>query len=335
MAEPLKLPVLTALFPPDSAGHGMITDVPVFKVTTRVRDAQLAILQSAGRFDSINYIYAVSDDGQLKGVLSIRELLKAKAQASLSSVMAKDVVAAGPLDTVPQVALIALGHNLKMIPILDHDKRLIGAFSSNELLDILNKEFSDDLLRLSGISIPRQHHSFRSLRIVRTRLPWMIIGLFGGLLTGSIIGAFRDSIQAMVLLVVFIPVIMSTGATSANQSAMIFFRNLMHADIKNKFQYLLNEIKVSALLACCLSAILFLFVVLVWGDLALAVAVTASIFFTIIAGALIGVLTPMILYHYRQDPAIGAGPFLTLIKDVVAMTIYFTVATTILTLWNS
>jgi magnesium transporter len=334
MSHPLKLPALTALFPPDSAGRVMITDVPVFNETTRVREAQQAIIEGVRDYESINYIYAVNDDGQLRGVLSVRELLQAKPQTYLTSVMAKDVVSASPLDTVPQVALLALGHNLKMIPILDHEKRLIGAFSSNELLDILNKEFSDDLLRLSGVSIPKQHHSFRSLRIVRTRLPWMIIGLFGGLITGSIIGAFRDSIQAMVLLVVFIPVIMSSGATSANQSAMIFIRNLLHADIKNKVQYFFNELKVSTLLAVCLSSILFVFILLVWGDLPLAVAVAASIFFTVIAGAVIGVLTPMALYRYKQDPSIGAGPFLTLLKDIVAMSIYFTVATTILSLWN-
>lgn len=334
MAQPLKLPALTALFPPDSAGRGMISDIPVFDVHTRVKEAQETVVDRVDRYESINYIYVVDEEGKLKGVLSVRELLRAKPQARLASVMASDVVAASPLDTVPQVALLALGHNLKMIPILDHEKRLIGAFSSNELLDILNKEFNDDLLRLSGVSIPKQHHSFRSWRIVRTRLPWMIIGLFGGLLTGTIIGTFKDAIQAMVLLVVFIPVIMTTGATSANQSAMIFIRNLMHADIRNKFQYVLNELKVSLLLATCMSVVLFAFIFLFWRELHLAAAVAASIFFTIVAGALIGVLTPMALYRYKQDPAIGAGPFLTILKDVIAMTIYFTVATTILSLWN-
>lgn len=335
MTEPTKLPALTALFPPDTAGSGMIIDVPVFKETVKVRDAQQAIISGVRGYESINYIYVVDEAGHLRGVLSIRELLRSKPGQALSSVMAKDIVSAGPLATVPQVALLALGHNLKMIPILDHEKRLIGAFSSNELLDILNKQFSDDLLRLSGVSVPKRHHSFSSWRIVRARMPWMIIGLFGGLLTGSVIGAYKDAIQAMVVLVVFIPVIMTSGATSANQAAMIFIRNLLHADIKNKFQYLINEAKASALLGLLMSLILFLFIGIIWHDAILAVAVSASIFTTIVAGALIGVLTPMTLYRYKQDPATGAGPFLTIIKDLVAMTIYFSVATAILTFWNS
>ena len=162
----------------------------------------------------------------------------------------------------------------------------------------------------------------------------MLLGMFGGLLTGSVIAMFTTEIRTVVLLAVFIPVIMSSGATSANQSAMIFIRNLLHADIKNRTQYVINETKVAFLLGGIVSLLLFVVISLLLQEIVLAAAVSVSLFLTVIAGALIGVFTPMLLYRYKFDPSIGAGPFLTIIKDLVAMTIYLSVATSLLFYFN-
>ncbi len=312
----------------------MITDVPVFRSDVKVRDVRGVVFEHVHEYDSVNYIYIVDEDWVLAGVVSIKELLLAKPTQTLAAVMTKELITANPMDSVPHVASLALQHNLKMVPIVDHKQRLVGAFSSNELLEILNREFSDDLLRLSGVSVPRKHYHFKSLQIVWSRLPWMLVGMSGGLLTGSIIGVFSSAIERVVLLAVFIPVIMSTGATSANQSAMIFIRNLLHADIKNRRQYVLNEIKVSFLLASVVSLILVVVLFFALGEPVLAAAVSLSLFLTVIAGSIIGVFTPMVLYRFKFDPAIGAGPFLTIVKDLIAMTIYFSVATTLLAYWS-
>lgn len=312
----------------------MITDIPVFRGEAKVREVRGVVFEHVNEYDSVNYIYIVDEDWVLSGVVSIKELLQAKPSQTLSSVMTKELITANPMDSVPHVASLALQHNLKMIPIVDAKQRLVGAFSSNELLEILNREFSDDLLRLSGVSVPRKHYHFKSLQIVWSRLPWMLVGMGGGLLTGSIIGAFSASIERVVLLAVFIPVIMSSGATSANQSAMIFIRNLLHADIKNRRQYVFNEVKVSCLLALTVALILFGILSFALGQFVLPAAVSVSLFLTVIAGALIGVFTPMVLYRFKFDPAIGAGPFLTIVKDLIAMLIYFSVATTLLAYWS-
>ncbi len=324
------IPELTALFPPNTAGRGMVTNIPVFRPDVRVRDIRSVVIDHAKEYDSVNYVYAVDADWQLQGVASIKELLQADGSQALSKMMIKKLVTANPMDTVPHVASLALQHNLKMVPIVDHKSRLVGAFSSNELLDILNKEFSDDLLRLSGVSVPPKHHSFDSFKLFRRRLPWMMVGMLGGLLTGSIISLFRASIEATVLLAVFIPVIASSGATSANQAAMIFIRNWLHSDINNKVQYVFNELKIGTLLGVVLSVIAFALIAVFLQNIVLALAVSVSLLLTIIAGAFIGVTIPMLLYRARLDPAIGAGPFLTIVKDVIAMTIYFSVATALL-----
>ncbi len=327
-----QIPELTALFPPDTAGRGMVTDIPVFRPDSKVKEVRQILFDHAREYDSVNYVYVVDENWALLGVASIKELLQARGQADLASMMITKLVTANPMDTVPHVASLALQHNLKMVPILDHKQRLVGAFSSNELLEILNKEFSDDLLRLSGVRVPPQHHTFDSLRIMRARLPWMLFGMCGGLITGAIVSFYRASIETTVLLAVFIPVIMSTGATSANQAAMIFIRNLLHADIKNRTQYVFNELKIGALLGLVQGAIIFAVISLFIGNIVLALAVSVSLFLTVLVGALIGVLTPMLLYRAKFDPALGAGPFLTVVKDVAAMTIYFSVATFLLSL---
>jgi len=330
-----KLFELSALFPPETAGRDMITKVPSFSVSDFVADVTERIVHQANDYESLNYIYITDDDGVIVGVVSMRELLQAKPGQRLEQIMVTSIVSVNPLDSLPQVALEALKHNLKMVPIVDQQNRLLGAFGTDQLLEILNKEFSNDLLRLSGVSVPKKHFHFDGLKIVTSRLPWMLVGMLGGLVTGSIIGAFRSSIEAVVLLAVFIPVIMSTGATSANQSAMIFLRNLIHGDIDHWGEYLLNEIKVSSILGIILSVILFLILVFFPGDVLLAAAVSISLFLTVVFGAVIGVLAPMLINRFRLDPSIGAGPFLTIIKDLVAMTIYFSVATSLLALFRS
>lgn len=322
---------LSALFPPETAGRDMVSEIPIFLEDASVSDVRKHLLKDASQYNTLNYLYAVDKEHHLKGVVSIKELLQSNGRKPLKKIMQKNIIASNPLDTVPHVALLALQHNLKMVPIVDHKNRLVGAFSSQKLLDILNREFSNDLLRLSGIAVPRRHFHFKQLKIVSSRLPWMMVGMIGGLLTGLIIGAFRSSIEAIVLLAVFIPVIMSTGATSANQSAMIFLRNLIHGDIKGWGKYTLNEIKISAVLGLILGGVLFIILSAFPGDKILAAAVSISLFFTIIAGALVGVITPMVLNRLKLDPSIGAGPFLTIVKDLIAMTIYFTVATSFLT----
>ena len=324
------IPELTALFPPNSAGREMITDIPVFKKDAEVKKVKQHVINQAGNYHTLNYLYIVNEKGQLLGVTSIREMLQAKASDKISSIMSRQPITVNPLDTVQQVALLALKHHLKMIPIVDHKKRLLGAYSSDQLLEILNKDFSNDLLRLSGVRVPQKHFAFDSLKVVWSRLPWMLVGMFGGLITGSIIGIFRSSIEAVVLLAVFIPVIMSTGATSANQSAMIFIRNLIHGDIKHWLKYLFNELIVSILLGFTLGALLFVILTFFLDNIVLAAAVSVSLFLTIIAGALIGVFTPMLLNKAKLDPSIGAGPFLTIVKDIVAMSIYFSIATWLL-----
>lgn len=326
------LPELSALFPPDTAGRGMVTDIPVFRRDVRVKDVRDTLFDHAREYDSVNYAYIVDEDWKLEGVVSIKELLQAKVSSRLQDVMTKKLVTANPMDSVPHVASLALQNNLKMIPILDHKGRLVGAFSSNELLEILNKEFTDDLLRLSGVSVRPQHHPFESLKIIRARLPWMLIGMCGGLVTGFIINLFRASLETTVLLAVFIPVIMSTGATSANQAAMIFIRNLLHADINNQTQYVLNELRIGALLGLLQGTFVFIVIALFLQNVVLALSVGVSLVLTVIAGALIGVLTPMALYRAKLDPALGAGPFLTILKDIVAMSVYFSVATSLLAL---
>ena len=127
-----KVTELTALFPPDTAGQGMVVDVPVFSSHATVHDAYDHVIHNSNQYNTINYLYVINSDGQLRGVVSIKELVQAKKDAPLSAVMRKKPITANPMDTVQQVALVALSNNLKMIPIVDHKHRLLGAYSSDQ-----------------------------------------------------------------------------------------------------------------------------------------------------------------------------------------------------------
>jgi magnesium transporter len=326
-AQPVEL---SALFPLNTVGREMLVGIPVFREGLRIEQIRKHVLNNANDYESLNYIFIVDSEHRLKGVISIKELLQEDSQKDSGKVMTANPVFANPMDPLPKVALLALNHNLKMIPVVDHKHRLVGVFTSHQLRDLVNKNFGNELLKLSGVRVNPKHFHFEQLKVVWGRLPWMLVGMIGGLVTGSIIGVYTESIRAVVLLAVFIPVIMSTGATSSNQSAMVFIRNLIHGDIKNWLQYLWNEIKTAVILGVLLGGILFGLLSFYPGDRVLAGAVSLSLFFTILGGAFVGVLTPMLLNKFKVDPSVGAGPFLTIIKDIIAMTIYFAVATAFL-----
>lgn len=318
-------------FPPDSAGYNMISEMPIVSLEARIDDVIKLIFKQSDRYATINYIYAVDDKRKLKGVLSIKELLSASKKKKVFNLMKKKLITVGPFEKKERVILLALQNNLKSVPVVDKKNRLLGIFTSDQLLDILNKEISKYLVKISGVSA-YEHTiiSSSTLKIVKARLPWVLFGIVGGVFTGIIIGFFKATLESAIILAVYIPVIMSTGANTLNQSAMIFIRNLVSGNIKGAAHYFFKEVKIGFLIGI-VSSIFILFISLFWqGHLLLGLVVALSIFLTVLFSAVIGVLIPIILYKFKIDPAIGAGPFLTTVKDIVSMLIYFSTATLLL-----
>lgn len=327
-----KIYATKALFPPASAGANMVSNIPIYSDRSTVREIKDDLFKWIPELDTINYVYLVDDKDALCGVVSIKELLAEKDGKKVMRCSPKKIVSVKPYEHEEAVTLLALQNSLKSVPIVDKKNRILGVFTGDELLDIVNHQISKDLMRISGVS--PSVHLFRGSsvwRIVGSRLPWVVVGVLGGLFAALVIGQFKLTLAENLVLAFFIPVIMSTGATVGNQSAMIFIRNLIRGEIdKGALHYFLKEVKIGFILGC-VGALLLYVVSMFWTAVpAISLVLGISIFMSVMVSALIGVFIPMVLTRLKIDPSLGAGPFFTIIKDIIVLTLYFYIASLLL-----
>lgn len=320
---------------PQSVGAEMDTLIPIYLEKSTVSSTLKLLFEHADEFDSLNYVYVVTDEQELRGVVSIKELLRSKKKFKLHEIMVNNPVTGSPHMSREEVILLALQHNVKSIPLVDKKNKLVGVYDSDEILEALDQKISDSLLQLSGVSgVTGALAGLSSLRLAFARLPWLVMGVVGGMISAVLINMFRPAIESVILLVLLLPLILGLGANMANQSAMIFIRNLLSAGMIGGRVYFVKEFKISLIIACVISFIVGTLSAALVGSLFVAVVATVSSFFIILVAGFLGVFVPYILSKFHVDAATGSGPFLTIVKDLVVILIYFSVAVITMALLN-
>lgn len=330
--ESPKVYQLKAKYPADAVGRHMSFNFPVVNEDTTVKQALEVIRKEINRFETIVYLFVVDEDKKLLGVVTIKHLFKAPARARLGDIMERKLVKVSPWTSEENVVLLALQHDIKYVPVVDSNGHILGIFTTHALRQFLNRQVGVKLLRASGV---QWNEAFSTgyvgiWKSTLARVPWILFGVLGALISGSIIGVYKNTLEALIILAFFIPVVMSTGANVANQSAMIFIRNLMAGNVRSAWRYLWRELIVGVLIGLLISTLLFVIIFLWQASLVIAFAVSASIFMTVIFAAIIGFAIPYLLNKFEIDPAFGSGPFLTTFKDIVSMFIYFSLTTIII-----
>ncbi len=316
----------------DTAGGIMTTDFIALPEDIPVEEAITRLREMAPDAEIIYYVYVINDQTKLTGVISLRDLIAAEDGTLLKEIMLKNVISV-PVDMdQEEVARLVSRYDLLAVPVVDEEQRLLGIITVDDIIDVIEEEATEDIYRLTGTgeveSVDLLEASVYS--IVRKRLPWLIISLFGGLLSGSVIGTFEATLQSIVILAVFIPVIMDMGGNVGAQSSTLFVRGLATGEIEKKdiWSYFLREIKIGITMGLINGVVIALAASLwQWSRPMLGVVVGIAMFITISLAALIGTLIPMIFDHFGIDPAITSGPFVTTIKDVTGLLIYFYTAT--------
>lgn len=328
---------LKTKYPKDSAGRRMVGNIPTCYLEDKVSDVKEKILKRAQEFETLNYIYVLDKEGKLVGIFSLKELLQKPEETEIKSLMIKEIIKAHPYTDQKKVAFLALKYNLKAIPVVDNKEHFLGVVPSDTILEILHSEHLKDLLKsagfFDGVYFPSKMMKMPVGILTKTRLPWLLFGLFGGIFAAKIADFFEKPLSTHFALVAFIPLIVYMADAVGTQTQTLIARNLALDTALPFRKYLLKEIKVSLLLGLLLGFILSL-VSLVWYQLPyLGVVLGVSLFLTIVAAIFIGSLIPYFLYKFKQDPAIGSGPFATIITDLCSLIIYFSVATILLYLF--
>ncbi len=324
-------------YPQESAGARREINVPTCKVSDRVSQVKEAIFNAQPPFETINYIY-VLDDEKLVGVFSIKEIFKRKDEEQVSDFMARQLIKASPLDDQEKIVISAIKNNLKAIPLVEEDDRFLGVVSSDNIIDILHEEHVEDLFVSSGFT-KKDDFSDKIIEmpasiLAKIRIPWLVVGLLGGVIAAQITTLFESHLKVHFILAAFIPLIVYMADAVGAQTQTLYIRNLAIKKFSHK-RYIIKELKTGLLMALVLASIIFLTSFLMSRDPLIGVILSVSLFLTIISAILISVTTVQTLFKLGRDPALGSGPFGTIIADIASLIVYFSVATILLSLFAS
>ena len=277
---------------------------------------------------NIHYLYILNAAKQLTGVLSIRELLGTSDDEVISNIMMTDIVSF-PTDLDQEdAAKIFRDKDLVSIPVVTSEKKLIGVIHVEDILDVIQQEADEDIGKLSATG---KEIDFRTSPFVaaRRRLPWLILLLFIGLISGGIIERFEATLEAVVALAFFMPMIAGMTGNTGTQSLAVVVRGLVSEDLdfSKSMKLLFRELIVGIIIGVT-CAIVIAGIAFVWrGDLTLGLVVGSSLLATLIIGTLAGTIIPLLLYKFKVDPAVASGPLITTINDILSLLIYFGIAT--------
>ena len=316
-------------YPEDSAGILMYTDVFTLHEETKAKDAIYA-LQDQEEAEMVFYLYTLDNDGRLTGVISLRELVTTPGDTMLKDIMSKQIHVVRPETDQEEVARIVSQYNFLAVPVVDHEDRLLGIVTVDDVVDVIREEATEDFLQLVGAGKDREILLKSSWENARMRVPWLFASWVGGILAALIIGVFDDVLKSTIALAAFIPVIMGMGGNIGTQSSTMIVRGLAtgRVSIENSVKILFKEIRVGLILGILYGLLLGVFAIFQFIDVSpmIGVVVGLSICISMIIAATIGSLVPLILNRFEIDPAIATGPFVTTAIDILGVAFYFIVA---------
>ena len=289
-------------------------------VATCIREMR----KQAEDLDEIYYIYVVSDENVLLGILSLKALLLASASTRVKDIF-DAVVRSVQTDTnSEEVAQIMEKYDLIVLPVTDSIGRLMGRITIDDVVDVIRDEAERDYQLASGITADVETTDSPA-RLSRARLPWLIIGLLGGIVVAAVIGRFEEDIKINPEMAFFIPLIAAMAGNVGIQSSAIIVQGIASNSLglESTYRKLGKETIVALMNGLILSGILFLYNFFFSHNLALTFTVSSSLFVVIIFAALFGTLIPLLLHRLKIDPALATGPFITTMNDIMGLFIYF------------
>ena len=285
--------------------------------------------KQASAVKMVHTIYVVDDHNKLTGTLSLKKLLLTNSKTFIKEIAKKDIISVVVTEDNASVANVMNKYDLIVVPVVNEENILVGRITVDDIIDVVKDEAEKDYQMASGITDDVES-SDSIWQITRARLPWLLIGLFGGLIGAKVIGFF--DIKENIQLAFFIPLIAAMGGNVGVQSAAIVVQGLANESIKINtiFSKLTKELVVALLNGLICSLIIFGATIVLQYSIQLSITVSISLFSVIVFAALFGTFVPLTLEKYKIDPALATGPFITTVNDILGLYIYFLIGQTIL-----
>ncbi len=320
-------------YPEETAGALMSSDFITLAPELNMRQAIEVLRDIAGNHDTLYLIYIVDAQQHLLGVISLRQIIQAAPDATIAEVMTTDVVYATVDEDQEQVARTLAYYDFIALPVVDAAQKLVGIITYDDAMDIAEAESTEDILK-SGAVTPLNELSLKTAPIFslyQKRVFWLVILVFGSLLSGIGIAHFEEIIASHIVLVFFLPLLVGSGGNAGSQSATLMVRALATGDVQFKdwFSLLGRE----SLVALCLGGTMAIAVSIlgyIRGDWMVAVVLALSMLGIVLMGCLIGMSLPFILNKLKLDPASASAPLVTSICDATGVIIYLFIASKLL-----
>lgn len=314
-------------YPAESAGRLMTNRFVWIYPEMSVNESVEKLRQYSKVFETIHYLYVVNNKHQLVGVVSFRDLLLADAESLIGSIMIGDVMTVKPAVDQEEVARLIEQYDLIAMPVIDDLDKLIGIITVDDVIDVLIQEATEDIERLSGSG---KEITFKTRAVVAfaRRLPWLVMLLLIGVVSGTIISEFEETLATVVALAFFMPMIAGMTGNTGTQSLAVVVRGLTtnRIDKKTVSKLILRELMVGVMVGLSCGVLIAMIAYFWQGSLTLGFIVGLSLLTTLIIGTLAGTIIPLILNKFKIDPAIASGPLITTLNDILSLLIYFGIA---------
>lgn len=318
----------------DTAGGLMGTELIEVNENLSMPDCLKEMRRQAEELDDIYYVYVVDDDRRLKGVLPLKKMITHPAVSKIKHVMQTDPVSVHADTPIADVAIDFEKYDLVAMPVVDSIGRLVGQITVDDVMDEVREQSERDYQLASGLSsdIDAADSVFAQ---TKARLPWLLIGIIGGIVNSVILTGFEAQIAAVTVLAIFIPLIGGTGGNVGVQASAIVVQGLANGklELRNAGRQIGREVVVALMNAVVISATVLAYVLITQtGAYAVAFAVAASLFCVVIFATVFGTMVPLTLERLKINPALATGPFIQITNDVVGLLIYVAMSTWMLSL---
>ena len=307
----------------NTAGGLMGTEMVLVNENWSMPECLKEMRLQAEKLDEIYYVYVIDDEDRLQGVFPLKKMITSPSVSKVKHVMRKDPISVHVDTPIDEVVQIIEKYDLVAAPVVDSIGRLVGQITVDDVMDEVREQSERDYQLASGISqdVETSDNVFTQ---TAARLPWLLIGMIGGIGNSLILGNFEGNFAVNPKMALFIPLIGGTGGNVGIQSSAIVVQGLANNSLKegNILPQILKESVVSLINASIISLVVFIYNFFMLGDRGITASVSLSLFAVVMFASVFGTLVPMTLDKLKIDPALATGPFITITNDIIGMMIY-------------
>lgn len=321
-------------YPPESAGSIMTAEFVDLKKRMTVLESFSRIRRTAFDKETVYTCYVTDANRYLEGIVTVKRLFLADDGDVIEDIMETNVIYAHTTDDQEQVAQLFAKYDLLSLPIVDHENRLVGIVTVDDIVEVIHQEATEDFQKMAAMAPSERPYLKTSIfTLAKHRITWLMILMISAMITGGVLERYEMAFIAIPVLVTFIPMLTDTGGNAGSQSSTLVIRGmaLNEIDTDDFGKVVLKELGVSLLVGGALSVINFLRLIWMYpGNYLMPLSVSVALFITVVLAKTVGGILPLVAKAFKTDPAIMAAPVITTIVDALSLIIYFKIVTWVL-----